>query len=102
MKMRQLIFAAAICTLASAAYADGPGVVTKIKTLGGGFPACIQFQTNSGPQWYGFAVSEPSADEAQAILNTSRLVKFPITFNVVGAPNALCSDATLYVVGLSW
>jgi hypothetical protein len=93
-------FALAFVALTSIAHADGNVnvVVTKIKTIPISNESCIKFQTAGGPTWYGLSTN--ASDEPQSILNTSRLVKFPVSF-MIGAPTVDCPDVN-QIYGLTW
>jgi hypothetical protein len=96
-----LALCAAILSLAPAAHAQtiNGAVVTKIKALGITNPNCLLIQINGdGARWYGLPVDQPTSDDARDMVKTSRVLSFPISFNVA-PPSVDCANSqTIYGV----
>jgi hypothetical protein len=74
-------------------------VATKIKALGLTNPNCLLIQINGdGARWYGLPVDQPTSDDARDMVKTSRVLSFPISFNVA-PPSVDCANSqTIYGV----
>jgi|SRR5215472_9622139 len=95
MTVRKLALGAcsALAVSAASAFADGPGYVTQIVSQSPSFPYCIKFQTNNGPQWYGFSDRDPGANVGETSMFGSyfygRYLSFTIGASNVGDCNSV-------------